>query len=96
MRSEFHSALRVRLRSTPILLASFGDHAGSKTTGDYLKECDACHLQSIASGGGNESTNGISLRRDLHALFDNDLMRFNDNRQVIMVTRNDHYQEFTI
>jgi len=55
---------------------------------DIPEVLEASHIDPHAKSGINENNNGILLRKDIHALFDNNLIRINpENFEILLSTR---------
>ena len=56
---------------------------GEKT----LPALEAAHIQPVAGNGGHELSNGLLLRRDLHALFDQHYVSIDENMNFVVSKR---------
>jgi len=57
------------------------------TGGRVLPALDAAHIQSYASGGEHEVSNGLLLRRDIHSVFDAGYLTFDEDLRVVVSDR---------
>jgi putative restriction endonuclease len=57
------------------------------TGGRVLPALDAAHIQSYSSGGENEVSNGLLLRRDIHSVFDAGYLTFDEDLRVVVSER---------
>lgn len=59
----------------------------SITGGRVLPALDAAHIQSYASGGQHDVSNGLLLRRDIHCVFDAGYLTFDEELRVVVSER---------
>jgi putative restriction endonuclease len=57
------------------------------TGGRVLPALEAAHIQSYASGGEHEVSNGLLLRRDIHSVFDAGYLTFDQDLRVVVSER---------
>ena len=55
---------------------------------ETLTSLEAAHIVTVASGGGDEASNGIPLRADLHRLFDAGDVRIDPANLTVSVSKN--------
>jgi putative restriction endonuclease len=63
------------------------DRACAVTTEHSLPVLEAAHIRPYAAGGPHETSNGLFLRRDLHALFDLGYLTVSDDRRLTLSPR---------
>ena len=80
------SRTRREARFRAVILAC-DDHRCVLTGEATIKALDAAHLIPAATGENDVPCNGITLRADLHRLFDAGLFTFDPDGQVVRITR---------
>ena len=69
------------------LILAHDDHRCVLTGEATIKALDAAHLIPAATGENDVPCNGITLRADLHRLFDADLFTFDPDGQVVRIAQ---------
>jgi hypothetical protein len=78
--TRLFKAYRRAIRDPAFRNTIFGDNPSCAITGETCRTVlDAAHILGVGHGGTDQLANGIVLRRDLHALFDANLLRLDSD-----------------
>jgi hypothetical protein len=61
---------------------------------DVSEALEACHVVPVSESGQSDYTNGILLRRDLHRLFDENIIGFSSDGSLKIALNLKHYRQF--